>query len=508
MYIKVSMLLAFIALIVGLSLYTRRKTVTVDAFVVGNRAIGPWMSAFSYGTTYFSAVLLIGFAGKVGWGYGLSALWIAIGNAFLGTFLAWKIMGTRTREMSERLNVLTMPSFLEARYNSTKMKIIASIVIFIFFIPYSASVFMGLSYLFEQVFSIPYIVALLLMTILTALYLTIGGYIAVTLIDFVQGLIMLAGIVLMVYFVVGHEAVGGVLEGINSLRLIDPHLVAPVGGPGLIGILSLVLLTSLGTWGMPQMVQKFYGIKSEAVIPKATIVSTFFALIITGGAYYVGSLSHLFFDKLPLLNGTPTPDLLMPTIISQTLPEAVSVLILLLVLSASMSTLSGLVLVSSSSVSIDLIKGALYKNMPEKTTMLIMRVLCVVFVGLSLWLAINPPSIILTLMALSWGTVAGAFLAPYLYGLFWEKTTRAGAWSGMISGIVVSLGGYMILRINPAFIDPGVMQTLQNWGTPFFGSLAMLVPLLVVPLVSFLTPEYSAEHINKVYNKEELAMES
>ncbi|QGT99555.1 Sodium/proline symporter [Candidatus Syntrophocurvum alkaliphilum] len=510
MFLKVVMISFYIALIVGLSLYTRSKTKTIDDFVVGNRSVGPWISAFSFGTAYFSAVLLIGFAGSVGWNYGVSALWIALGNSILGTYLAWKILAPRTREMTSRLNVLTMPSFLEARYGSRNMRIFASLVIFVFFVPYSASVFMGLSYLFEQIFSIPYVMALVLMTLLTALYLTIGGYIAVTLIDFIQGLIMIVGVALMVYFVVGFEAVGGFATGLQSLGAIDPQLAAPVGPPGIIGLLSLLILTSLGTWGLPQMVQKFYGIKSEAVIPKATVVSTIFALIITGGAYFVGSVGRLFFDSVPLLNGVPNTDLLVPNILSTTLPELVAVLILILVLSASMSTLSSLVLASSSSVSIDLLKGSLFKDMSEKSTMIIMRLLCVVFVMLSLWIALNPPALILTLMALSWGTVAGTFLAAYIYGLFWEKTTKAGAWAGMLSGLAISVGGYLIISNQPAFINGEVLTLLTQWGTPFFGSLAMLIPLAIVPLVSYFTPDYTEEHLDEVYNRKngEIAYEN
>lgn len=508
MIMKFVMVACFVAIIIGLSLYTRSKTATINDFVVGGRNVGPWMSAFSFGTAYFSAVLLIGFAGKVGWGYGLSALWIALGNTILGTFLAWKILASRTREMSSRLNVLTMPSFLEARYSSTNMKIFASLIIFIFFIPYSASVFMGLSYLFEQIFNIPYAAALVIMTVLTALYLVLGGYIAVALIDFVLGLIMLVGVIVMVSYISGNAAVGGIVNSVSALRAVNPDLVAPIGPGGAVGLISLIILTSLGTWGMPQMLQKFYGIKNTQVIPKATIVSSIFALIITGGAYFSGSLSRLFFTELPVLNGKPSPDLLMPNIINIALPETVAVLILLLVLAASMSTLSGLVLVSSSSVSLDLVKGAVFPHIDENKTMNIMKVLCVVFVGLSLWIALNPPGIILTLMSLSWGTVAGAFLAPYLYGLFWEKTTRAGAWSGMITGVLISTGGYFIVNWLPHFTNSSTVMILQQWGTPFFGALAMLIPLAVVPVVSLLTPEYSEEHIAKIYGDEDLVLEN
>ncbi len=501
LFAKIAMLLCFFVVIIGLSLYTRSRINTVNDFVVGNRSIGPWMSAFSYGTTYFSAVLLIGFAGKVGWGYGMSALLIALGNGIIGTYLAWRIMGSKTREMTGRLNVLTMPSFLEKRYDSSSMKIISSLIIFIFFIPYAASVFMGLSYLFEQIFGIPYVLALSIMALLAGLYLVLGGYMAVALVDFVQGLIMLVGVVLMVYFVVGSEVVNGFANGFASLKAIDPGLIVPSSAVTWVGLVSLIILTSLGTWGLPQMVQKFYGIKNEQVIPVATWVSTVFSLIITMGAYYVGSTGHLFFAELPVFNGTATPDLIMPTIIGQTLPPLVGVLILILVLSASMSTLSSLVLTASSSVSIDLIKGALKKDISEQATMNLMRGLCVAFIGFCLYVALNPPGIILTLMALSWGAVAGSFLAPYIYGLFWHKTTLAGAWAGMISGLFIAVGGYWVLTTNPSFISSDIMGLLSEWGAPFFGSLAMIIPLGVVPLVSFISRSYSAEHIDRIYNK-------
>lgn len=506
MFLKIAMVASYVLVIVVLSFLARTKSNRVDDFVLGGRSVGPWMSAFAFGTTYFSAVLLIGFAGKVGWSFGLGALWIAIGNAFIGTYLAWKILGTRTREMTSRLNVVTMPSFLEVRYDSRNMKIFSSLIIFIFFVPYTASVFMGLSYLFEKVFSIPYFAALLLMTVLAGLYLILGGYLAVALMDFVQGIIMIGGIILMVHYVNAEQVVGGFTQAYQSLKAMNPEYISPGSTNGWIGLISIVILTSLGTWGLPQMVQKFYSIKSEAVIPKATIVSTLFGILVTGGAYYVGSTGHLFFDKLPVLNGVPTPDLIMPTIISQSLPELVAVLILILVLSASMSTLTSLVLVASSSVSIDLVKGTLKPDLSEKSTVLLMRILCVIFLVCSLYIALKPPAIMVTLMSLSWGTVAGAFLAPYIYGLFWKKTTKVGAWAGMIVGALVSIGGYFILALQPAFISPEILQNLNAWGSPFISSVAILLPLLVVPAVSCLTSEYSAEHIKQIYSAEKVAL--
>lgn len=483
---KIVVLGLYALMVLSLGYVGMKRTKTVNDFFLGDRSIGPWVSAFAYGTSYFSAVLFIGYAGKIGWGFGLSALWIVVGNAVVGSFLAWKILAPRTREITGRLKVLTMPGFLETRYDSKAMRIVSALIVFIFMVPYSASVYMGLSYLFEQVFNIPYLLALGLMAILTTAYLVMGGYLAIALADFVQGLIMIIGVILMVYFVVNTPQVGGLAEGVQRLATIDPQLIAPVGPPGFIALFSLVVMTSLGTWALPQMVQKFYSIKSETDIPIAMKVSTIFALIMTFGAYFTGSLSPLFFPEgLPLLNGVVNYDLIVPQIITIALPDAVATIILLLVLSASMSTLASLVLVSSSSIAIDLLKGSLFPNIEKKELVFLMRLLCIVFVVFSLYLAITPTPIV-SLMSISWGTLAGSFLAPYFYGLFWRGTTKAGAFAGMITGLTISVVCSFYVGVNSPHI-------------PFISSLAILVPLVVVPVVSLVTKGYEEEHLAKIF---------
>jgi len=233
------------------------------------------------------------------------------------------------------------------------------------------------------------------------------------------------------------------------------------------------------------MVQKFYAIKNDAVVRSASVVATLFALVITFGAYFTGSLTRLFFSQMPLdaVTGKPNPDLLIPQIIIKTLPEWGSALILLLVLSASMSTLSSLVLVSSSSVAIDLLPA---RHQHQKV--LWMRILCAVFILFSVVTALKPPSIILSLMAISWGTVAGAFLAPYLYGLFFPKGTAAAAWVCALLGLAISTGGSIYFKLDPS-------------KTPLLGSLAMLIPLAVFPLVSLVTPKVNKEHVSKLFPK-------
>lgn len=483
---KWAAILLYVGVLVTVGLLSARKTKSVSDFFLGGRSIGPWISAFAYGTTYFSAVIFIGYAGKIGWGFGLSDLWIVAGNVFLGTYLAWKVLARPTREMTARLGVLTMPAFLEARYQSRGLKILGALVIFIFLVPYSASVYMGLSYLLEGIFGVPYRGALALIAGLTALYLVLGGYFAVTLNDFIQGLIMLVGSALLISHVLAHPYVGGLAQGISRLASYDPGLVKVVGPPGALPLFSLVILTSLGTWGLPQMVQKFYSIKDERAIRPATVVSSVFALVITFAAYFTGALGRLFLNNhIPVWNGRPNPDLVMPHVVAQALPEVLSVIVLLLVLAASMSTLASLVLVSSSAISLDLVKGALFPRIGQKAQVLLLRTFCLLFTLLSVVIALTP-TFIVTLMSISWGTVAGVFLAPYLYGLYYKGTTRAGAWAGALTGLGLSLGLAWYYHMDDKLI-------------PTIGSVAMIVPLVVVPLISWVTNKLREEHLSWVF---------
>lgn len=477
----------FVCLLVGVGIYAMRRTKTTNDFFLGGRNVGPWISAFAYGTTYFSAVVFIGYAGKLGWGFGISVVWIAIGNAVIGSLLAWMLLARRTREMTVKLNAMTMPEFLEARYQSKWLKIVAAVIIFIFLIPYCGSVFTGLGFLFENVLNINYQLSLIVMIVITGVYLILGGYFAVALTDFIQGLIMLVGAVLMVGFVFSQPQVGGVSGWLSGLTKIDPGLTQLVPKNWL-GLLGLVGLTSLGALGMPQMVQKFYAIKNEKVIKTATIVVTAFAFVIAGAAYITGSTVRLFFDKVPLdAAGAPMFNTLIPQLLNQTMPEYLLIIILLLVLSASMSTLSSLILVSSSAITIDLIEGVLFPKMDKKHTLAILRLFCGVFIICAIVIAIYKLDFIIKLMALSWGTIAGAFLAPYIYGLFWKGTTKAGAWAGMISGVIVSIGGTLLFT--------------NEQLSPLVSTVAMIIPLAVVPIVSLATKKYESAYLNKIFEE-------
>lgn len=492
---QIIILVAYILIIIGIAVYSRRKAKTLNDFFLGGRKVGAWMTAFAFGTTYFSAVIFMGYAGKFGWDMGVSVTWIGVANALIGTLAVWMLMARPTREVTHRLDASTMPDFFKKRYQSQNMKIVAALLIFIFLVPYCASVYLGLGLFFTSIFGVPYEYCMIGMAAITALYLLMGGYIATALADFFQGIVMIAGVIIMVLLVLGNQAVGGLSAGLSKLAEIPevgPALSAPFGSEGnAIGLISLILLTSLGTWGLPQMVHKFYAIRDTKAIRRGTIISTVFALVIGGGAYFVGGFGRLFLTEVPIINGVANKDAIMSGVLNQALPPVMLGLILVLLLAASMSTLSSLVLVSSSSISMDLIKGVIKPKMEDKKVMVWMRSLCVVFVAASLVIALFQPAAIVTLMSYSWGALAGCFLAPFLYGVRWKGMTKAGAWSGFVLGLAITV---------PLMVLNAIGGILPKWMTPpTIGAMAMIAGLIVTPVVSAISKKFSAEHIKSVF---------
>ena len=169
MAIKLILLVAFFALMVFVGIKTRNSAASVEGFVLGGRNVGPWLTAFAFGTSYFSAVVFVGYAGQFGWKYGISTTWVGIGNAVIGSLMAWVILGRRTRIMTHHLKAATMPDFFGKRFESNALRIAASAIVFIFLIPYTASLYNGLSRLFGMAFDIPYAACVIMMATLTAM---------------------------------------------------------------------------------------------------------------------------------------------------------------------------------------------------------------------------------------------------------------------------------------------------------------------------------------------------
>ena len=491
MIIKIALLLIFFATMIGVGLYARKYAVNVSGFVLGGRCVGPWLTAFAYGTSYFSAVVFVGYAGQFGYKYGLSATWIGIGNAVVGSLLAWLILGKRTRLMTKHIQAATMPDYFGKRYDSNSLKIAASVIAFVFLIPYTASVYNGLSRLFEMAFDVPYTVCVIVMATLTCFYVILGGYMATAINDLIQGIIMIFGIIAVILAVLNGQ--GGFMNAVYNLAELESDIPVTMGqkgaftsffGPDPVNLMGVVILTSLGTWGLPQMVHKFYAIKDEKSVQAGTIISTVFAVIISGGCYFLGGFGRLF-DSSQIYgsNGKIIYDAIIPAML-QNLPDLLIGVIIMLVLSASMSTLSSLVLTSSSTLTLDVIKGHIIKDMDEKKQLLVMRSFLVVFVVLSVVLAINPPTFIAQLMGISWGALAGAFLAPFLYGLYWKGVTKAAVWASFACGVGITVSNIFLKYI----------------ASPInAGAFAMIAGLVVVPIVSVITPKLKKETIEKVF---------
>ena len=496
MVIKAGMLVIFFGIMIGVGIYCRKHATDVNGFVLGGRSVGPWLTAFAYGTSYFSAVVFVGYAGQFGWKYGIAATWAGIGNALIGSLMAWAVLGRRTRVMSQHLNSATMPQFFESRFNSKALKIAASVIIFIFLIPYTASLYNGLSRLFGMAFDIDYSVCVIVMALLTAVYVIVGGYMATAINDFIQGMIMLVGIAAVVVAVLNSK--GGFMEALNGLgQITDPAVSETPGafnsffGPDPVNLLGVVLLTSLGTWGLPQMVQKFYAIKSEKAINKGMIISTVFALVVAGGCYFLGGFGRLFSDQIDIATGGY--DSIIPTMLSQLSPFLIAVVVVL-VLSASMSTLSSLVLASSSTLTLDFIKGTVVKELSPKKQLFIMRVFIAIFIAISVVIAIvqykSNVTFIAQLMGVSWGALAGAFLAPFLYGLYWKRATKASVWVSFLFSCIVMLANIFCPQAFPAPLRSPINA----------GVFCMLAGLIIVPIVSLVTRPPEKEHIEKVFS--------
>lgn len=515
MLIKIFLTIIFLCITVAVGIYSRKQARSVDGFVLGGRSVGPWLTAFAYGTSYFSAVVFVGYAGQFGWKYGMSASWIGIGNAIIGSLLAWIVLGRRTKAMTQHIQSRTMPDFFGTRYNDEWLRVVASVIAFVFLIPYTAGVYMGISRLFEMGFGIPYEYCAMIMALLTAVYVILGGYKATAINDFIQGIIMLFGITTVIAVVLHNQ--GGLAEAFNKMFEATPTAhdledksglfsnfqagdFASWFGPNPLSLLGVVVLTSLGTWGLPQMVGKFYSITDEAAIKRGTIISTIFALVVSGGCYFLGGFGRLFPE--PAFNPEKHKyayDSIVPSML-ETLPDVLIALVVLLVLSASMSTLASLVLTSSSTMTLDLIyrdkksldgeveSGEIDDQVAEKIErrkVVVMRVLIVFFIALSLMIALNPPQFIAQLMGISWGALAGAFLAPFMLGLYWKGVTRASVWACFVWGVGLTVVNMMMGNsiLNP--ID--------------CGAVAMVGGFVVVFIVSLITKKMDEEKVESIF---------
>ena len=500
MFIKIGLLIVFFSVMVIVGILARKNATDVNGFVLGGRSVGPWLTAFAYGTSYFSAVIFVGYAGQFGWNFGVASTWIGLGNAFIGSLMPWAILGRRTRIMTQHLNSKTMPDFFGQRFESKGLKIAASAITFLFLIPYTASLFNGLSRLFRMAFNVDYAVCVIVMAVLTAIYVIVGGYMATAVNDFIQGIIMLIGIVAVILAVLSKN--GGFMQSMAKMAEIESPVMkgayTSFFGPQPFYLLIVVLLTSLGTWGLPQMVGKFYAIKNERSIKIGTMISTIFAIIIAGGCYFLGGFGRLFLTQETV--SAQGFDAVVPTMLSG-LGDLLIAVVLVLVLSASMSTLSSLVLTSSSTLTLDFINSLKKKESSDKKNLFVMRIFVAVFIVISAVIAIvqakSRVTFIAQLMGVSWGALSGAFLAPFLYGLYWKKTSKASVAVSFCFGCCMMI---VQLAISMGLIHvSGPVLTLIFKNSLYSGVFSMLASLIIVPVVSLISAKTRPAGVEQMF---------
>ena len=448
-YITVLALYFIVLLLIGY--ITKKKTKTSNDFHIGGRKIGAVVSSLSFVSAYFSSVVIIG-GGGFGYKYGMATIWIGVINVLLGCMLAWMILGKRTRKMTAKLKAITIPDFLYKRYDLPFAKIFTSIVIALFMVIYNVSILKGLGNTFEVILNIPYIWGVIISGIMVLIYVSMGGYIAVVWTGFLQAIIMGAGLFILLFATL--NKVGGLTAGVNSLKLINQNFVDTPGVWGFNGLISYILIVSLGVWGMPQMLARFYSIKNVKAIRIGTVIATI------GGSmaiipYLVGALTRTIYPALT------NPDLAIPTLVNSIMsPFAVSIFFIG-VIAAGMSTFSAVLIISSSAIIRDLFKESFLFKMTEKKEMN-WSIIANSIVGIvSILIAIKPPGLVLTLTAFSWAIIASTCLIPFLIGLYWKGATKTGVVFSMVGGFCTALV-WMILK-QPYKIHgfiPGVLASL------------------------------------------------
>ena len=471
-------LLTYLIAVVGIGIFAGKKAGRGSDYFLGGRSIGPWITAFSFVAAYFSSVLIIG-GGGFGYKYGMATLWVGAINVLVGCFLVWAVLGRRIRHMSGRLNAQTVPDFFGKRFESGPAKLFSAAVIIIFLIIYNVAVLKGMGNALEVLMGWKYWIAVLIAGALILIYVAVGGYFAVVWTSFVQAWIMIFGLLFLTIFVL--LKVGG-LESLNaSLAAIDYGFIQTPGIWGWGGIISFSLIVSFGVWGMPQLIVRFFTIKSTKLLILGTVLATL------GGTiallpYINGAAARALYPDLAVLYPGIDPgkvaDLAIPTLVKDILPPWAGGILLAGVVAAGMSTFSAILIKVSSSVVHDVLQHAVKRKFSEKKAVLWGRLVSIIAGLISLSIAIRPPNLILIITAFAWAVIASTTLWPMLFGVYWKRASKTAVIASMISGAAVSLIWQIMARSG---WKPLSLLNIHGF-IP-----GMIVGLIVIVVVSFMS---------------------
>jgi SSS family solute:Na+ symporter len=449
----------YMVLLIAIGVLSARRVQSMEDYYVAGRNIGPALLGVHYGTVYFSSVLMVG-GGAYAYRFGLATLWIAVGNTVLGAFLPFLLFGGRIRSFSERLGALTLPDYFRERYQSRFLHLWTSVLTVVFMTVYLVSVFMGVSYIFNVTMGLSYELSLLITALIVGFYLAVGGTVACVWNDFI--------------------AYGGGIGNITQgLAGIDPGLVASPGVWGFWGLFSYVMVTSIGPWGLPQSLTRFYMMRDPKVVRWAIVFATVFCLAMTTCSYFNGAAARYAFQQSgveipPLASGRPDYDIVIPKLILLVLPTAIGAVYLSAVIAASQSTADAVILMASFGLARDLYQKLINPEADDDSVLRLSKI-CTAGVTLAgLVLAYFRPKTILDLAMMAWAALSAAIMAPFMYSLFWRRATRTAATVTSVSAFVLALAWGPWLLNRPLGVHEFLMSQAFAWvAFPIINYVAM-----------------------------------
>ncbi|MBN1163076.1 MAG: sodium/proline symporter [Candidatus Krumholzibacteriota bacterium] len=422
-------LVVYIGVLIGIGLWSARRASTVEHFIIGGRSIGPWVTALSFIAVYFSSVLIIG-GGAFGYKFGMATIWIGAINVLVGCTLCWIVLGRRVRLFTERMGINTISGFFSHRYDSPAAGIFSALVVFLFLILYNVSVVKGMANSFQVLMDLPYWGGVLISGLVIIFYVVMGGYHAVVYTGFLQAWVMIFSLLLLTFRTL--QAVGGFSLGMEKLAAIGPGYVNTPGVWGWAGLVSFCLVVSLGVWGMPQLIIRFYSIKDTKTFRLGTVIVTVGAAIAVI-PYLNGAFSRILFPQLE------SADLAIPSLSKAVLSPWGAALLLAGVVAAGMSTFAGVLIIVSSSLVRDIYQKGLKRELTGKQEIFANRLVSAAVGVVALVIALKPPALILVLCGFAWAVIASTNLWPLIFGLYWKGASRAGAFVSMIAGALTAI---------------------------------------------------------------------
>ena len=527
------MILAIVCIVYFISLgvvgyLAWKRTKSSEDFMVAGRKTHPYIMALSYGATFISTAAIVGFGGVAG-KFGMSLLWLVFLNIFVGVFVAFILMGRRTRKIGHNLGALTFPEFLARRFNSKFVQYFSGGLIFLGMPIYASAVLIAAARFMETSLSLNFEIALIILSVVVALYVVYGGIKGVMYTEVIQGTIMFFGMIFLLIFT--YWMLGGVVESHTALTNLASHFPADAiaaGGTGWTSfptlgspfwwtlVSTMIMGVGIGVLAQPQLAVRFLTVKSSKELNRAIAMGGIFIAAIPGTAYIVGALSNVyFFEKFGQIAVQYVPegnlDLIIPTFINKALPDWFVVIFLLTLLAAAMSTLSSQFHAQGTSLGRDIYETITNTKSSQSVLWTRIGILAAVILAFVLSL-ILPISVVASGTALFFGICAAAFLSVYALALYWKRITKEGAIAGLVSGTVASLF-WIILVYGKTAAGIGIAQFLIGQQgliltnpVPFIDPLIVGVPIsfIFTVVVSLLTKPMEEEHIEKCFKESKI----